>query len=233
MKVEGEKESFELRGSLREPASMLYRSPDAQLPARLASGSTPASPLHPYWRFLVAGITRHTQTGGVVPSQRFLIRRMIAGVPAGYAGRVVELGPGTGALTMRLAARCEKADILACEINPELAEVVRSRAVSAGLEHRIKVISKPAEEVLQSLARHTGNARPDYIISGIPLGNLSRDSAIALIELIQKALAPGGLYIQFQHSLLDRKKIKARFSRMRTVPVLLNFPPAFVYYAWK
>ena len=39
------------------------------------------------------------------------------------------------------------------------------------------------------------------------------------------------MYIQFQHSLLDRKKIRTRFSNLCTNPVFLNFPPAVVYYA--
>jgi phospholipid N-methyltransferase len=56
---------------------------------------------------------------------------------------------------------------------------------------------------------------------------------LELVGAISRALAPGGMYIQFQYSLIDRKKIKANFSRLTTVPVLLNFPPAVVYYAQK
>jgi len=48
---------------------------------------------------------------------------------------------------------------------------------------------------------------------------------------IHQTLGEGGMFIQFQHSLLDRKKIRTRFPNLRTVPVLLNFPPAVVYYA--
>ena len=70
-----------------------------------------------------------------------------------------------------------------------------------------------------------GGEKPDFIISGIPLGNLGGAKAFALIDTIHQALRKGGLYIQFQHSLLDRKKIKTRFPNLRTVPVFLNFPP--------
>ena len=48
---------------------------------------------------------------------------------------------------------------------------------------------------------------------------------------IHQTLGEGGMFIQFQHSLLDRKKIRTRFSILRIVPVFLNFPPAVVYYA--
>ncbi|HEY5909127.1 MAG TPA: methyltransferase domain-containing protein [Verrucomicrobiae bacterium] len=233
MKAEIEKNSFELRGPLGDPVPVMYPNPGRRSRAGFGTERTAPSPFLPYWRFLVAAFTRYTQTGGVVPSQRFLVDRMISAVPRGYRGRIIELGPGTGALTFRLAARCRRADIVACEINPEFADIVHGRVVLEGLERRIKVVSEPAERLLSALARGRFGHRPEFIISGIPLGNLARDSAIALIELIHKALVPGGLYIQFQYSLLDRKKIKDRFSRMRTVPALLNFPPAVVYYAWK
>jgi phospholipid N-methyltransferase len=232
MKVEGRKEPFKVRGPLRSPASAVYPRPGRVLRQHTISDAG-APGLHLYWRFLVASIVHHTQTGGILPSQRFLIDRMISAVPADYRGRIVELGPGTGVLTLRLAARCQAADILACEINPDLAEVVQNRVRIEGLERRVKVLSEPAEQLLSTLAQDHARSGPEFIISGIPLGNLARDSAIALVELIRNALVPGGQYIQFQYSLLDRKKIKVRFSRMRTVPVLLNFPPAFVYYAWK
>ena len=79
--------------------------------------NTAATYLHFFW----AGLVKHGQTGGIVPSQRFLIAKMIAPVPETYRGQVIELGAGNGALTLRLAARCPEARILACEINPALA----------------------------------------------------------------------------------------------------------------
>lgn len=185
-----------------------------------------------YWRFLVAGLNNHIQTGAVVPSQRFLISRMISPVPTDYEGQILELGPGTGALTLRLAARCPKARILACEINPDLASDIRERLQTSGLSERVQVVSDSAEHLL-STWRRNGARQPDFVISGIPLGNLDRDAVLSLIQGIQRTLADGGMYIQFQHSTVDRKKIKSCFSRMRTVPVLLNFPPAVVYYALK
>ncbi len=181
-------------------------------------------------RFIWAGLAKNLQTGGIVPSQRFLIAKMIAPVPVDYQGRIFELGAGTGALTLRLAARCPAAQILACEVNPDLAEHSRRRMAMAGLQRRVTVFSGPAEQLL-STATQQGWSKPHYIISGIPLGNLARKQVLALITAVRQALAQGGLYIQFQHSLIDRRHIRACFSSLRTVPAFLNFPPAVVYYA--
>jgi phosphatidylethanolamine/phosphatidyl-N-methylethanolamine N-methyltransferase len=183
-----------------------------------------------YLHFFWAGLARHGQTGGIVPSQRFLIARMIAPVPETYRGQVIELGAGTGALTLRLAARCPEARILACEINPALARDHRCNLAGAGLNGRVELFAGSAADLLSELGQ-SGAEKPDYIISGIPLGNLGGAKALALIDAVHQALGEGGMFVQFQHSLLDRKKIRNRFPNLRTVPVFLNFPPAVVYYA--
>ena len=185
-----------------------------------------------YWRFFSTAVSNQAQIGAVVPSQRFLIDRMIAPVPRGYRGQILELGPGTGALTLRLANRCPHARIVACEINSAMARHIRWTLASARLSSRVEVVLDAAEKFLGQLRRR-GLKGPDFIISGIPLGTLPRNQVLKLVEAISHALAPGGMYIQFQYSLIDRRNIKAKFSKMTTVPVLLNFPPAVVYYAQK
>jgi len=185
-----------------------------------------------FWHFLWAALANHVQTGSIVPSQRFLVEKMIAPVPRNFTGQIVELGPGSGPLTMRLAAKCPRARILACEVNPTLARICRGNLVAAGLDKRVDVVLDSAENVLSKISEHVPR-RPDFIISGIPLGNLKREETVALVDKIGEALAPGGMYIQFQYSLIDRRKIHAKFPRLRTAPAFLNFPPAFVYYARK
>lgn len=188
------------------------------------------NPVAAYLRFFWAGLVSHGQTGGVVPSQRFLIAKMIAPVPATYRGRVIELGAGNGALTLGLALRCPEARILACEINPTLARDNSYNLAKAGLNGRVELVTGSAADLLSEVGP---KEEPDFIISGIPLGNLGGAVAISLIDTIHQTLGEGGMYIQFQHSLLDRRKIQTRFQNLRTVPVFLNFPPAVVYYAHK
>ena len=183
-----------------------------------------------YLHFMCVGLVKIRQTGAIVPSQRFLISKMIAPVPAGYSGQVIELGAGNGALTLRLAAKCPKARILACEINPALAQTTRQNLRAARINGRVEVVSDAAEHLLSERARR-GMDKVDYVVSGIPLGNLGREQTLALIDKISRSLRPGGMYIQFQYSLMDHKKIRERFSSLRTVPVFLNLPPAVVYYA--
>jgi len=180
-----------------------------------------------YRHFFLAALLKQSQTGAILPSQRFLIRKMIEPVPPDYRGQIIELGAGNGAFTLRLAARCPEATILACEINPALARCNRLNITAAGLSSRVKVISGSAEHLLAEPDR----PKADFIISGIPLGNLGKQKALNLIHAIRDGLTPNGMFIQFQHFIADFIKIRGAFSRVRISPVLLNVPPAVVYYA--
>src|ERR1039458_9457022 len=110
--------------------------PTAFLPTRSAPIGKPGGSnfVAKYLRFFWAGLVKHGQTGGILPSQRFLSAKMIAPVPTTYAGQIIELGAGNGALTLRLAARCPGARILACEINPALVRDLRSEERRGGKE---------------------------------------------------------------------------------------------------
>lgn len=188
--------------------------------------------LESYLQFALSALVKFRQTGAIIPSQRILIEKMISPVPRDYAGQIIELGAGNGALTVRLANRCPKARIIACEINPAFARDTRRNLDLAGINGRVQVVSDAAEHLLSELRRR-GAERTDYIVSGIPLGNLGRARTQNLVGKINQGLQKGGLYVQFQYSLMDRKTICSTFSKVRTVPVPLNFPPAFVYYATK
>jgi hypothetical protein len=118
-----------------------------------------------YWRFLLAGVFNQGQTGAVVPSQRFLIERMIEPIPADYRGQIIELGAGTGALTQRLAARCPYASVVACEINAVLAKITQNSLTAAGLNDRVQLVSGAAEQVLSRIWRGEMK-QPEFILSG-------------------------------------------------------------------
>jgi phospholipid N-methyltransferase len=188
--------------------------------------------LSSYLRFLWAGLAKRGQTGDLMPSQRFLIARMIAPVPVAYRGQLIELGAGNGAITLCLAARCPAAHILACEINPVLAQDNRDHLAAAGLNRQVEVVCDSAEHLLLDMEKN-GLPKADFILSGIPLAPLDRAKTGRLIEIISRRVADDGMYIQFRHSLVDRKNIQACFPNVRTVGALLNFPPAVVYYARK
>src|SRR5438132_13565599 len=114
-----------------------------------------------YIQFISAGVIKQVQMGAILPSQRFLIQKMIAPIPENYRGLVVELGAGNGALTLRLAAKRPKARIRACEINPTLARYTSHNLQRPGLYGRVPVMASCAETMLTEMAG-AGPERPDF-----------------------------------------------------------------------
>jgi phospholipid N-methyltransferase len=157
---------------------------------------------------------------------------MIAPVAPDFAGTVLELGAGIGSLTVRLAARCPHAKILACEINPILAQDARSNLARAGTNGQVQIVATSAQQLIAHLGSRPG-PRPTYVISGLPLGNLGRKTVIALIDAIRELLPAQGMFIQAQHFLVDRKRIQAAFPNLRTAWIMLNVLPVFIYFAEK
>jgi phosphatidylethanolamine/phosphatidyl-N-methylethanolamine N-methyltransferase len=185
-----------------------------------------------YLHFFRAGLTRHSQTGSFFPSSKVLVQAMIEPVPPDYRGSILELGAGTGVLTVPLASRCPRARIVACEINPTLAEDTRQNLARAGSDGRVQVRVSPAEQLLADLLTQA-EERPGYVISGLPLGNWPGQRVLEVLQTIQRLMQAKGLFIQAQYLLLDRKHIRTVFGNVRTAPVLRNMPPIFVYFAQK
>src|SRR5204863_3895446 len=85
-----------------------------------------------FWREFRS--TFHT-TGAVAPSGRWLARSLArhvrAGRQSGPGRRVLEVGPGTGAVTAHIVAALAPADQLdLCELNDRFAERLRERLAS-------------------------------------------------------------------------------------------------------
>lgn len=188
-------------------------------------------------------------TGAVQPSSRFLAREMTAPLRAHRRGHperpvhVVEMGPGTGAVTQAIARALGPADRLDCwEINAGFAAFLRQRIqtdpVFAASRERITVHCAAAQEA-------DVEDRADFVICSVPLNNLPAPVVEAIFERGFALLDPGDWFTYFEYPVLPRLKyrlatedergridavaaIKRRFraggSRSRVVPI--NVPPA-------
>src|SRR5262245_22178522 len=165
------------------------------------------------------------QVGSIIPSSRFLERRIVRAAGIQRARLVVELGPGTGGTTRALLRQMRPdAKLLAIEIDPDFVSVLRR------LNHdpRLIVHEGSATDVRQILAKHELGA-PDVILSGIPFSTMTRPLGRDIIRSVHDSLEPGGVFVAYQ--VRDRVKILGSevFGRAQTDMVLLNVPPMRVY----
>jgi len=175
--------------------------------------------------FLQAFLRRPKEVGSIIPSSRFLMRRVVRAADARDARVVVELGPGTGGSTRALLrTMAPDATLVAIEINPRFARLMAHSI----RDPRLVVHQGSATDIDRILAQH-GLPAPDVVLSGIPFSTMPRSVGLAIIRAVHAALAPGGRFVAYQ--VRDRVELLGRqvFGRARVQMELLNVPPMRVY----
>lgn len=176
--------------------------------------------------FFRSFLERPKEVGSIIPSSRFLERRVARCARLDQARVVVELGPGTGGTTQALLrAMRPDAKLLSIEINPRLAERVSHRIP----DPRLIVHCGSATDLADALAAY-GLSAPDAVISGIPFSTMPRAVALGILRAIRDNLAPTGCFVPYQ--VRDKVAVLARevFAPPSRVELeVRNVPPMRVY----
>lgn len=175
-------------------------------------------------RFLKNWLKNPLRMGAVAPSGPVLARRMASYVDPAGTGPVIELGPGTGAITAALVARgVDPRRLVLVEYSIDFCRLLRERFPTATVVHG------DAYTLDRTLSgRLTGPA--DALVSGLPL--MTRPEPIRL-KLLDDALAlmkPGAPFVQFTYSVTSPIPIKSgTFTAEPTERIWRNIPPARVW----
>jgi phosphatidylethanolamine/phosphatidyl-N-methylethanolamine N-methyltransferase len=163
--------------------------------------------------------------GAVAPSGPALSRLMASFVRPDDDGPVLELGPGTGAVTGALIKRGVAPErIVAVEFNPDFCALLRERFAG------ITVVEGDAYDLKATLP--ADNSGPfSAVVSGLPLLTRPPDVRRGLIWQALERMAPGAPFVQFSYSLLlaPVKPVAGRFTVERSKWVVMNLPPARVW----
>ncbi|MBW3598208.1 MAG: methyltransferase domain-containing protein [Planctomycetes bacterium] len=193
--------------------------------------------------------TFHT-TGAVLPSSRFLgaaLARFVRERDADRPLRILEVGPGTGAVTQQIVKSMKSGDALdLAEINPTFVQVLQRRFASEpefqAIAGQTRVFCGPVEDL------ESGEPY-DVLISGLPLNNFSVDEVERILETFRRLARPGGTLSFFEYIAVRAAKsvISPRRSERerlkgvgRTLDEFLagaerqavwrNIPPAWVHH---
>ena len=174
--------------------------------------------------FLRGFLQRPQQVGSVIPSSRFLERRLVELAEIRTATTVVELGSGTGGTT-RAILRAMRADatLLSVEINPEFHAFIRRIG-----DPRLVPHLGSAVELRAIMARH-GLTGADAVISGIPFSTMSHPTASRILEEVSAALAPGGRFVAYQVRRHVESLCRPHLGEPRVALEFLNIPPIWVF----
>jgi phospholipid N-methyltransferase len=187
--------------------------------------------------------------GAVAPSGRFLARA-IASELRGQNGpmRVLEVGPGTGALTweiVRYIRPHDQFDIV--ELNAGFVNALQNRFQRdwhfRRVADRTQILHMPVQELNADHAY-------DYVISGLPLNSFPTELVQTILESFRRLIKPGGVLSFFEYLWIrDLRRLfvppreRRRLRRVGSVierfvdryefrrnTVLVNLPPALVHH---
>ena len=190
---------------------------------------------------------RFKTTGSLMPSSRFLARAMTGPMKHQHKPvRILEVGPGTGAVTQRIVRLMKPEDRLdLVEINETFADLLKRRFESDAAYRRVASQSQIHVCPLQEFG---GEEPYDFIISGLPLNNFPIDLVREIFAAYFRLLSAEGVlsYFEYMYVRPIRKVVSKQTGRkhMRELDrvlneylveyrfqrswVFCNFPPAWV-----
>jgi phosphatidylethanolamine/phosphatidyl-N-methylethanolamine N-methyltransferase len=204
--------------------------------------------LSDYRAFLTQFLRNYQTTGSVVPSGRALASALCRHVGTGAPQKILEAGPGTGAVTGVVVERMRVEDELwMVELNPTFAAHLRGAFKERPAFRAVADRCHLVEGSLQALAQDGGF---DVVISGLPLNNFSPEDVRAILEAYARLLKPSGILSFFQYILIRDAKTLVSFglerSRLKAVGTAIdgvlgerefardwvwpNVPPAWVHH---
>jgi phosphatidylethanolamine/phosphatidyl-N-methylethanolamine N-methyltransferase len=175
-------------------------------------------------RFLRSWIEKPLHMGAVMPSSRVLARTMAQYVDVGSDGPVVELGPGTGAITSALIDHgVDQKRLVLVEYNPGFCALLRDRYPQA------TVVQGDAYRLRDTLWNVLGMPAT-AVVSGLPLVTKPMLTRLKLIRDAFGTLAPGAPFVQFTYSVAPPiPKSLPGVSTEASERIWMNLPPARVW----
>jgi phosphatidylethanolamine/phosphatidyl-N-methylethanolamine N-methyltransferase len=166
------------------------------------------------------------QVGSIIPSSRFLERRIVNLSGLAEAVTVVELGPGTGGTTRAiLEAMRPDGKLLTIELDPQFSSILESFGDPRLFAHTGSAVDLP------DILRKYGLPAPDVVISGIPFSTMPREIGNAVLESVRDSLAPGGRFVAYQFRGHVGRMGRPILGNPEVELELLNVPP-MRFYRW-
>lgn len=182
-----------------------------------------------HWLFFRRWIRNPLKIGAVMPSGRSLSGAMARAVDPDGEGLVVELGGGTGSITMALLERIPEDRLIVVERDPTFHALLTERFPG------IRVLRGEATALTGLMTEHglTGNGGVAAVVSGLPLLSMTRSQQEAILRESFALLRADGAYIQFTYGpkvpVPDRLRKSLGLKATNLGHTTNNVPPATVW----
>ncbi len=186
-------------------------------------------------------------TGAVLPSTRFLARALVSELrKPREAGRILEVGPGTGSVTKEILRHLRPTDRLdLVEINPRFITLLQERF---DREWEFRFYREQVKLICSAVEALPGEGVYDFIVSGLPLNNFPVATVRTIFRAYGRLLKPGGTLTYYEYQFIrhlktpfvnrrERRRLLSvgrvmrgyiRDYQIRRERIFINVPPAMV-----
>jgi len=130
--------------------------------------------------------------------------------------KVLDLGCGTGVLTLKAAQKGAK--VKGIDINPQMLEIAKKRAIKKNLIQNIELCEMGVAELGSEESKSY-----DVVTSGLCFSELSEDELIYTLKEVKRILKPGGL-------LLIADEVKPKNISNKILNEIIRFPLKIIIY---
>jgi phospholipid N-methyltransferase len=177
--------------------------------------------------FLQTFLQSPSQVGSIIPSSRFMVRKITNLVDNANPSSVAEFGAGTGVITRQLNQLCQ-------EKNIDLYVFEKDDRLRQYLSEQFPQLDIYSDALLlPDVMKEKGLNQVDCIVCGLPFTLFPPELREKFFNLIYSSLAEKGTLIMFQFSLHMLKTLKQQYRTVDVKFIPLNVPPAFVYHCQK
>jgi phosphatidylethanolamine/phosphatidyl-N-methylethanolamine N-methyltransferase len=174
--------------------------------------------------FLRSWMEKPLATGAVTPSGKPLARAMASFFDPDLDGKVIELGPGTGAVTAALVEQgIDPERLVLVEFNPSFCRLLRARYPEATV---VQGDAYAIRRLAGSLIRRPAAA----VVSSLPLFTKPMKFRLRLVNDAFNLMHPGAPFIQFTYAVVPPipKELEGATTEC-SERIWLNLPPARVW----
>lgn len=175
--------------------------------------------------FILQYIKKPRTTGAILPSSKYLAKKMVEDIDFENSRCIIEYGPGTGIFTESLLKnRKEDTIIMLFEYNLDFYNLLKEKFKN---EKNLIIIHDSSENVDEYLKNYKIDT-VDYVVSGLPFASLPEQVSAEILNKTKDILKDDGKFITFQYTLFKIKFIKKYFKNINLKREFRNIPPAYV-----
>lgn len=176
--------------------------------------------------FFLEYLKHPAKIGAIVPSGKWLAKKMVESIHFEKCNCIVEYGPGTGVFTEEIIKRKRlHTTFMVIEQNKSFYKRLEKKFANVP---NLILINGDAGDIEKYMVQYQVK-QVEYIVSGLPFTSLPKSVSETILNATNKVIGKRGRFITFQYTLLKRDFFEQYFRIGNIAFELKNIPPAYVF----